>query len=143
MRIAPKIKAVKFFRQAAPRHMDAVRVEQGASRGSAHSKRRPTVNIVFAFPTVDDDRPADVRARATRGPSIVVMVDTQVPEISVKPIVVASGQTYIQCMMRDDNPDASTLVAEYEVADGAWRPLLATGKDMPGVVSLGGRQAAE
>lgn len=66
-------------------------------------------------------------------PALVVIVDTKPPELVVQPLAVASGQTFVQCTLRDANPESESIIAEGPTADGQWRPLIALGKQMPGL----------
>jgi hypothetical protein len=56
-------------------------------------------------------------------PALMVMVDTQAPEVEVLPARSGTGQALLQCNLRDANPDYSTTRLEYQAADGRWVPL--------------------
>jgi hypothetical protein len=87
----------------------------------------------FSFATVDAagrESPANPDADNQR---LTVIVDTAPPEVGAMPLPVASGQTYVQCIMRDANPDRASLRAEAEAADGTWVALPALDTSIPGV----------
>src|SRR5262249_32286638 len=65
-------------------------------------------------------------------PSLIVVVDTQLPEVEVRPLPVASGEVFLQCEIRDANPDPVACRLEYRAADQTWRPLEQY-PDTPGV----------
>src|SRR5262245_34518893 len=73
--------------------------------------------------------PADVTREP---PSLVVVVDTQAPDVEVRPLPVASGEVFLQCEIRDTNPDMLSCKLEYRAADQSWRPLDQLG-DTPGI----------
>jgi hypothetical protein len=86
----------------------------------------------FSFATVDSmgrESPSSVEREA---PRLIVVVDTKPPEFMVAPVTVASGQSYVQCTMKDANPDLTTITAEAELADGTFAPLLPVDTSVPG-----------
>src|SRR4051794_21074163 len=76
----------------------------------------------FTFVTVDKAgrmAPTDLDREPT---GLVVVVDTQAPEVDVGLLPVASGEVLLQCTLRDANPDYASVRMEYN--DGRdWRPL--------------------
>jgi hypothetical protein len=56
-------------------------------------------------------------------PGLIVVVDTQPPDIAVRPLPVATGEVYLQCDVRDANPEPRMLKLDYQAADKSWRPL--------------------
>ncbi|MFL5327400.1 MAG: hypothetical protein ACJ8C4_00670 [Gemmataceae bacterium] len=124
-----KIKSVKFYVKG-PNGTWKLQ-ETGSAKTEQFTFQAPADGEYwFAFPTDDDGR-ADSTEHLM--PVLIVVIDTKAPEMVVQPLVVASGQTYVQCMMRDANPDPATLTCDYELPDGTWKPLLALGADTPGV----------
>lgn len=86
----------------------------------------------FAFVTVDKAgrvAPADLD-KAT--PGLVVVVDTKAPDVDVQRMPAASGEVFLQCNIRDANPDYSGLRLEYKGIDRAWHALEQS-PDAPGV----------
>jgi hypothetical protein len=86
----------------------------------------------FSFATVDAagrESPSHIEREA---PRLIVIVDTKPPEFMVAPVTVASGQSYVQCTMKDANPDMATVTAEAEMADGTFMPLLPVDTNVPG-----------
>lgn len=89
----------------------------------------------FRFVLVDRDgreTPAQVRSVGPPGQilpfgpeaaALIVVVDTQPPEVDVHPVPVASGEVFLQCNIRDAHPDYATVRLEYQLADHTWRPL--------------------
>jgi hypothetical protein len=87
---------------------------------------------LFSFTTVDSagrESPASIEREA---PRLIVVVDSKPPEFIVAPVTVASGQAYVQCTMKDANPDLTTITAEGELADGTFTPLLPVDTSVPG-----------
>lgn len=76
----------------------------------------------FTFVTVDKSgrmSPSDLDREPT---GLVVVVDTQPPEVDVGPLPVASGEVFLQCTLRDANPDYASVRMEYN--DGRdWKSL--------------------
>jgi hypothetical protein len=56
-------------------------------------------------------------------PGLVVVVDTKAPEIEVQRLPAATGEVFLQCQLKDANPDYASIRLEYAGADRAWRPL--------------------
>jgi hypothetical protein len=77
----------------------------------------------FAFATVDrfgHVTPADLEREP---PGLMVVVDTKAPEVEVQKLVVASGETYLQCQIRDANPDYGKMKLEAIMPDKTVRQL--------------------
>jgi hypothetical protein len=89
----------------------------------------------FAFVTVDKAgriAPADLEKAP---PGLVVVVDTKAPEVDVQKLPAASGEMFLQCTVRDANPDYAALKLEYKGIDRAWHALEQT-PDAPGVFKV-------
>jgi hypothetical protein len=87
----------------------------------------------FCIVTVDKTGKAAPEDPSREEPGLIVVVDTQTPEIDVRPLTVASGQVYLQCRMLDANPDYSSVKIEYQTLDGAWKAMEGLA-NTPGVV---------
>jgi hypothetical protein len=89
----------------------------------------------FAFVTVDKAgriAPADLDKAA---PGLVVVVDTKAPDVDVQRMPAASGEVFLQCQLRDANPDYAALKLEYKGIDRVWHSLDAS-PDAPGVFKV-------
>jgi hypothetical protein len=86
----------------------------------------------FSFTTVDTAGREAPASPDREPPRLVVVVDTQLPQFNAVPLTVASGQTYIQCTIRDANPEPSSLTAEYQGPDG-WHSLELLDRELPGM----------
>jgi hypothetical protein len=64
--------------------------------------------------------PADITLQA---PGLVVIVDTEPPEIDVQPPASAAEVPMFRCDVKDANPDPSLVKLEYERPDRTWRLL--------------------
>lgn len=76
----------------------------------------------FSVVTVDKNgktTPSDVTKEA---PGLVVVVDTQPPEVDVHPMTVSSGETVLKCNVQDANPDLGKVKLEYQT-DAGWITL--------------------
>lgn len=85
----------------------------------------------YSVATVDGtgrQAPPDVSRTA---PDVIVVVDTQPPEVEVKPLPVR-GKDLVQCVLHDANPDYAALKMEYQAGDKSWR-LLEPVPNSPGV----------
>ncbi len=70
-----------------------------------------------------------------QAPALIVVVDTQAPNVEVKPLSPAGEAMHLQCRLLDANPDYSTLQVSAMAPDGTWKPLPAV-SDAPGVFKL-------
>ena len=86
----------------------------------------------FTFVTVDKKGTATPPNVAAVPPHRVVVVDTTPPEVSAQPIPLR-GERFLQCHVRDDNPDWSSLRVAYLAPDNTWQPLTVTAADTPTV----------
>jgi len=90
----------------------------------------------FTFVTVDKNGrtvPGDLDARP---PHQVIMVDTIAPELSVMPLPVANRDIYLQCRIKDANPDWSSIKLDYMVGENSWLPMELAQLDTPGVFRI-------
>ncbi len=80
----------------------------------------------FNIVTVDKSgrpTPADVTHEA---PALIVVVDTTAPDLNVIQVPAAvspSGEDCLRCVVRDANPDPSTVKLEYQASDKSWKAL--------------------
>lgn len=68
-------------------------------------------------------------------PALIVVVDTQAPNVEVKPLTQAGGAIHVQCRLLDAHPDYASVQMSVAGPDGQWKPLEAVG-DAPGVFKL-------
>ena len=90
----------------------------------------------FTFVTVDKagrSLPGDLDARP---PHQVIVVDTIAPELSVMPLPVANRDIYLQCRIKDANPDWSSIKLEHMIGENAWQPMDLAQLDTPGVFRI-------
>ncbi len=69
--------------------------------------------------------PADVTRQP---PGLVVVVDTQPPEVVVKETPTPGTGPWFRCEVSDVNPDPAGVRLEYQRPDGAWRQLQRIGE---------------
>src|SRR4051812_12573481 len=86
----------------------------------------------FAFVTVDKAGQVAPPNLDKAAPGLVVVVDTHPPEIDVQKLPVASGEVFLQCQIKDANPDYASLRLEYQTPEHGWRALEPRA-DAPGV----------
>ena len=89
----------------------------------------------FSIVTVDKAGKSNPPDPTHEEPGLIVVVDTQLPEIDVRPLSISTGQVYLQCRMVDANPDYSSVKIDFQAADGSWQPLEGLA-NAPGVVQL-------
>src|SRR5262249_26240403 len=77
----------------------------------------------FSVVTVDQSGQANPPDVGKEPPNLIVVVDTQMPDVEVRPLPLASGEVFLQCEIRDANPDPASCKLEYRAADQSWRPL--------------------
>ena len=77
----------------------------------------------FNVTTVDRSGKTTPPNPAQQEPALIVVVDTQAPNIEVKPAMQAGGSLHLQCRLLDANPDYGTVHLAVETADGSWQPL--------------------
>jgi hypothetical protein len=78
----------------------------------------------FSIVTVDKSgRPTPVDV-TREPPALIVVVDTQPPEIQVTPATGSTpGEELVRCSIHDPNVDPNTVKAEYQAADKNWYGL--------------------
>jgi hypothetical protein len=77
----------------------------------------------FNIVTVDKaghPTPADVTREA---PALVVVVDTQPPELQLAPATGPGGEDCLRCSAHDPNMEAGMVKVEYQAADKSWHAL--------------------
>jgi hypothetical protein len=72
-------------------------------------------------------------------PGLVIIVDTQPPQVEIRPMPAPPGEALFQCEIRDANPDPTSLRLYQETAEAAWRPLEVV-PDRPGLFRATGVQ---
>ncbi len=90
----------------------------------------------FMFVMVDMKGRSNPANFESRPPHQVIVVDTTPPELSVMPLPIGNRGIFLQCQVRDENPDLTSVKAEYLVDDNDWRPLELAGIDMPGIFKI-------
>jgi hypothetical protein len=75
---------------------------------------------VVAIDNAGRANPADVRLEP---PQLIVVVDTQPPDIEVRTEGGPGSETLLRCTIKDANPDYSSLKISYRGADQAWHDL--------------------
>jgi hypothetical protein len=106
-----------------------------ASKGKFGYRAPQDGEYWFNFVTVDKAGrvyPADLDKAP---PGLKVVVDTRAPEVDVQRLPAASGETFLQCQIRDANPDYATVKLEYRGIDRAWHALEPVA-DAPGVFRI-------
>src|SRR5262245_13090691 len=90
----------------------------------------------FAFVTVDRLGRVSPTDLDRQSPGLMVVVDTKAPDVEVQKMTLATGETLLQCQIRDANPDFSKLKLEALLPDKSVR-LLEPVEDSPGVFRIG------
>ncbi len=89
----------------------------------------------FAMVTVDrqgKQNPPDIQREQA---GLVVVIDSQAPQIELSSLGTANEGILVQCDVRDTNPDRLKTVFEYQTADLVFRPLDAS-PDRPNVYCI-------
>jgi hypothetical protein len=77
----------------------------------------------FSIVTIDQAGkaiPADV---SREEPALIVVVDTQAPQLEFSVVPSSTGGTVFRCDARDANLAAGTLKVEYQTSDMLWMPI--------------------
>jgi hypothetical protein len=77
----------------------------------------------FCIVTVDKAGKPTPADPTKEDPGLIVVVDTQMPEIDVRPLGSGAGHSYLQCKLADANPDYASMRIEYQSTDGTWKAL--------------------
>jgi len=93
-------------------------------------------DYAFMFVTVDKGGRSSPSNLNSRAPHQVLVVDSTPPELSVSPLPVANRDIYLQCRMKDANPDWASVVLEYPIGDNQWRQMEPANPDSPGVFRI-------
>jgi hypothetical protein len=75
----------------------------------------------FTVATVDKmgrQTPADL---SREGPGVIVVHDTQAPQVDIRQLQATAEGQWVQCDVRDANPDLAKTRFEYQTADQVWR----------------------
>ncbi len=67
--------------------------------------------------------------------SLLVIVDTRPPEVSVQALPSAGDRAMLRCVIRDENPDYRSLILEYPAGNNGWQ-VLAPLPDRQGVFAF-------
>jgi hypothetical protein len=54
---------------------------------------------------------------------VIVVVDTQAPQVDLRPLPATGDEICVQCAVSDANPDPAKTHFEYQTGDLMWRPL--------------------
>ncbi|HLW66712.1 MAG TPA: hypothetical protein VKS79_15465 [Gemmataceae bacterium] len=76
----------------------------------------------FIFVMVDSAGKAHPEHVEQAQPGLVVVVDTQVPEVEVRSVNGVNGQVYLYGTILDANPDYNSMKMDY-FENGQWKPL--------------------
>jgi hypothetical protein len=63
---------------------------------------------------------------AKEPPGVIVVVDTQAPQVELQPWPESGEGTCVRCLVHDDNPDPARTRFEFQSGDEKWRLLEAT-----------------
>lgn len=77
----------------------------------------------FTVVTVDKTgraTPGDLRQE---GPALIVVLDSQPPQVELRPLPPSSEGMCIHCVVHDANPDLAKTRFYYQTGDMMWRPL--------------------
>lgn len=77
----------------------------------------------FAVVTVDKmgkSVPSDLR---NEGPGVIVVLDSQPPQVEVRPLPESPEGACFQCLVHDSNPDLTKTRVYYQSGDMEWRTL--------------------
>jgi hypothetical protein len=125
--------------QIDPRVQDSLRevqlwVRQTAEQPWTLAQRAAPTQKEFRFQANQDGEyqftlvTVDVQGRATpadlthQPPSVVVIVDTQPPEVELR-LLSAGDSPCVQCCLRDAHPDPERTRFEFQTGDRVWRSL--------------------
>jgi hypothetical protein len=76
----------------------------------------------FVFVTVDAKGKARPENVEQVQPGLIVVVDTQAPEVEVRSVSGVNGQVYLYGTILDANPDYASMKMDY-LDNGQWKPL--------------------
>jgi hypothetical protein len=117
------INEVRLYVKTSPTDAWSFRDSVAATDGAFTYRAAEDGEYWFLVVTVDKSGimvPADL---SKENPGVIVVIDTQPPEVEVRPLRTAAGETLLQCEMHDANPDYGTVRMEYQAADQSWKAL--------------------
>jgi hypothetical protein len=132
------LKELKFYAKAmqGSRPNEWVCLETAPASKAKFGYRAPgDGKYCFNFVTVDKAGryyPSDLDKAP---PGLIVVVDSRAPEVDVQKMPSASGEVFLQCQIKDANPDYGTCKLEYRGIDHAWHALDSV-PDAPGVFRI-------
>lgn len=77
----------------------------------------------FTVVTVDKNGKQNPEDVSKETPGVIVVVDTQAPEIDLEALPVTGGDPVVQCVVQDVNLDPAKTKVECQTAMSLWQPL--------------------
>jgi hypothetical protein len=118
----PQVQAVRLFVRLLPgdwHQQDTAPPTQKSFMYEVHQDGEYWFSVV----SIDKSgvaNPVDVRREP---PQLVVVVDTQPPDVDIQPITGQGGETLLRCTVKDANPDYQNLKVSCRGPDQAWHAL--------------------
>jgi len=132
-----KIQSVQLYVRSGPNGTWALKDTAPPSRTEFDYSVTQDGEYGFTIVTLkknDQLTPADLNRMV---PGLIVVVDSQPPEVSVRALPSTAQGASIECKVRDANPDPSRLKVEYQGADKTWRVLTPSAQD-PSIFAIPG-----
>jgi hypothetical protein len=122
-RLRPSLREVQLFVKDSPAKPWTFQAKAPPTQAEFLFKAPRDGEYWFTIVTVDKagrQVPADLTSEP---PGVVVVVDTQAPQVEVRTLPATGDETRVHCAVCDANADPTKLHFEYQTGDLVWRPL--------------------
>jgi hypothetical protein len=120
-RIRAGLREIQLYGKDHPSRPWVLKAKEGP--GATVFPFRPAHDGEYWFTVVTIDKsgrpnPADVQRE---GPGVIVVHDTQAPQVDIRQLQATPEGQLVQCEVRDGNPEPAKTRFEYQTADMVWR----------------------
>jgi hypothetical protein len=115
------LREIHLYSKAHPSRPWVLMAKEGP--GAKVFRVRPTQDGEYWFTVVTVDQRGNQTPRdlSHEGPGVIVVHDTQPPQVDVRGLQNTPDGQLVQCEIRDGNPDPAKTRFEYQTADKVWR----------------------
>jgi hypothetical protein len=123
------LKEVQLFVRNGPDGPWTLKESAPPSRSEFEYRVSEDGEYAFAIAVVEKNGRSNPVDTSRLTPGIIVVVDTQPPQVTLCELPAGMQGALVQCKVEDANPDPSRLTVEYQVNDHMWKPLEPTPED--------------
>ncbi len=120
-RVRANLKEIHLYGKDHPSRPWVLKAKEGPNAKAFPFRPAQDGEYWFTVVTVDKQgrqTPADV---SREGPGVIVVHDTQAPQVDIRLLQNTPDGQLVQCEVRDGNPEPTKTRFEYQTADKVWR----------------------